>query len=53
MPFSCRVTFDSLLSNEMPRSETALFTEPEATSNDGADVIRVAVERWRSRQKAA
>lgn len=52
-PIPCRITFDSLPSDELPRSETAVFT---GTSNANAQVnefVRIAVERWRSRQKAA
>jgi uncharacterized protein len=53
MPMPVRVSFDCLEAHELPRSETALFTTLEKGSAAGEDLVRVAVERWRSRQKAA
>jgi DNA helicase HerA-like ATPase len=53
IPMPVRVSFDGLEAHELPRSETALFTTLEKGSAAGEDLVRVAVERWRSRQKAA
>lgn len=53
VPIPVRVTFDELSPDEMPRGETAEFSTRGDTSQAGEDLVRVAVERWRSRQKAA
>lgn len=53
MPMPVRVTFDVLPPNEMPRSETAVFTSTSTAKAAVDDLVRIAVERWRSRQKAA
>ena len=53
MPMPVRVTFDILPPNEMPRGETAVFTSTSSTKAAVDDLVRIAVERWRSRQKAA